>query len=95
MPPIAPKKKKGNPKSPYSPRDELHLLEMTSESDSSTKNLITKIKMKNRTLGDLCNQIKTIENTEKREKLEEFNSSDQAEDIGDSGSEDDPVLLKL
>jgi hypothetical protein len=46
-------------------------------------------------MGDLCDQIKRFENSEKREKLQEFNSSDQAEDIGDSGSENDPLLLKL
>lgn len=44
----------------------------------------------------MCDQIKTEEKSENLEKLEEFNSSDQAEDIGDSGSEcDDPLLLKL
>lgn len=92
MPPTAPKKKKGNPNSPP---DEEPPTEINSESDSSTKNLITKIKLKNRTMGDLCDQIKRFENSEKREKLQEFNSSDQAEDIGDSGSENDPLLLKL
>jgi hypothetical protein len=93
MPPLAPKKKKVNPNSPTD--EDIEPTQMSESShDSETKNFVTKLKLKKRTLDQMCEKIQK-EDGECNEKLEEINSSDQQGPEKDSGSEDDPLLLKL
>ena len=74
MPPLAPKKKKKV--NPNSPPDEEGPTQMSSSShDSESRNFVTKLKLKKRTLGEMCEKIQK-EDCELTEKLEEINSSD-------------------
>lgn len=56
MPPLVPKKKKKV--NPNSPPDEENQTQMSESSqDSDTRNFVTQLKLKKRTLGEMCDKI--------------------------------------